>query len=191
MGKKGSSVKPSPYEDQLSNIAKDMLTQTAPMRGNLINEMTAVSAGDYDPAKSPMFAPMFAQGKQGVESQYGLAKENILSNVPRGGAQVTALADLEQGRAEQASSLPSMISQDIMTDMLNKTYGTAFAAPQQSMSGLSSASASYGSRAAAAQQASSAQQGALFQALGFMGGMALGGPPGAAAGAAATSGGKK
>lgn len=191
MGKKGNSVNPSPYEGALAKIAQDMFKQTGPMRSNLLNEMTAVSSGDYDPTKSPVYAPLFSQGKQGVESQYGIAKENILSNVPRGGAQVKALTDLEMGRAEQASSLPMLVSQDIMSDMLNKTYGTAFAAPQQSMSGLSSAAASYGNRAAAAQQAASAQQGALFQALGFMGGMALGGPPGAAAGSAATSGGKK
>lgn len=190
MGKKGSnSVRPSPYEGTLANIAQEMYKKTDPMRTNLIGEMTKASEGNYDPTSSPLYAPMFAQGKQGIESQYGLAKENILSNVPRGGAQAKALTDLEMGRAEQASSLPALISQDVMTDMLNKSYGTAFAAPQQSMSGLSSASASYGNRAAAAQQSASAQQGALFQALGFMGGMALGGPPGAAGGASA--GGKK
>lgn len=169
----GGNAAPSPYENALSNIALDQYNRTIPMRSNLIKELTNVSKGNYDPTASPVFAPIFAQGKQGIEGQYGVAKENILANLPRGGAQVQALTNLEMGRAEQAGSLPALISQDIMTDMLNKTYGAAFNTPQQSMSGLGTAASSFGQRQSQAMAANAQEQAAKYQGAGQMAAMAM------------------
>lgn len=174
MGGGKNKAKASPYEDSLAAIASELYKETTPMRKDLLGEMGKVAGGDYDPTQSPFYAPLFAQGKQGVEDQYGVAKENILANMPRGGAQVKGLIDLEQGRAEQASSLPAMISQDIMTDMLNKSYGTAFAAPQQSMSGLGTVASTFGQKQSQAMAANAQERAAKYQAIGQAGGAAAG-----------------
>lgn len=168
-----NKAKASPYEDSLAAIAKELYAETTPMRKDLLGEMGKVAGGDYDPTQSSLYAPMFAQGKQSVEDQYGIAKENILANIPRGGAQVQGLTDLEMGRAEQASSLPAMISQDIMTDMLNKTYGTAFAAPQQSMSGLGTVASTFGQRQSQAMASNAQEKAAKFQGAGQVAGAAI------------------
>lgn len=174
-GKGSSSVSASPYEESLAKMAEELYSQTSGMRGNLIGELEQVSSGQYDPTKSAMFSPMFAQAKQGVESQYGLAKENILANTARGGAQTGSLANLEMSRAGQASELPAMISQNILSDMMGKTYGVAFGTPQQSMSGLGTVASTFGQKQSQAMASDSAENAAKYQAIGLGAGGFLGG----------------
>ena len=166
MGGGKNKAQSSPYEDSLAKMAEELYSQTSGMRGNLIGELEQVSSGQYDPTKSAMFSPMFAQAKQGVESQYGLAKENILANTARGGAQTGSLANLEMSRAGQASELPSTISMNVLNDMLGKTYGAAFGTPQQSMAGLGTAASTFGQKQSQAMAANSAENAAKYQAIG-------------------------
>lgn len=122
---------PSEAETLLMKITQQMFEQSQPLRKGMLGQFEDVIAGRFDPTTSPMYAHAFSQGKQGIEGQYDLAKENILSNLPRGGAQVQGLIDTELGRAEQASSLPAMMSQGIINDMMNKAYGSVFSGPAQ------------------------------------------------------------
>jgi len=123
--------------------------------------------------------------KDGIESQYGQAKENIISNLPEGGSMADALTKVEMGRAEQAGQLPAMISKSILDDMFQKAYGTATIAPQQSMAGLGSAASSLGMRQSASMQSQAAENAAKYGGLGYLGGSALasGGKGGAEAAA--------
>ena len=179
----------SPYESVLAQIAQDTYTQTDPIRQGFLQQMSSLLSGGFDPQKTAMYQPMYAAARSGPEAQYNVAKKNILGNTPRGGGQVKALADIETARASDIGSIPGMLSNQILQDMLQKSYGTAFGAPQQSMAGLSSASGTYGNRLSMAEAAAAQQQSALFGGLGQIGGMALGtalgGPLGGKAGGSA------
>jgi len=191
-----STPAPSGYENTLAQIAQDTYTQTDPLRQSLLQQMSSMLSGGFDPAKSATYAPMYASARTGTEAQYNVAKENVLGNTPRGGGQIDALANIEAARAGDVGSLPAMLSSQIMQDMMQKTYGTAFGAPQQSMAGLASAAGTYGNRMSMAQAAAAQQQSGLYGGLGQIGGMALGsmlGPGGmlGGKGAGKSLGGKK
>lgn len=179
----------SPYESVLAQIAQDTYTQTDPLRQGFLQQMSSLLSGGFDPQKTAMYAPMYAAARSGPEAQYNAARENVLAGTPRGGGQIKALADIESSRASEVGSIPGMLSNQILQDMLQKSYGTAFGVPQQSMAGLSSASGTYGNRLSMAEMAAKQQEAALFGGLGQIGGMALGtalgGPLGGKAGGSA------
>ena len=143
-----------------------------------------VIAGRFDPKSSPLWASTFNTGKEALESQYGLAKDAVLANLPRGGGQVRGITDVETARAGEAARLPMELSANITGDLMNKAYGAAFGAPGQAMSGLSSAAGLRSQSDAIRAQ----QKAAQAQGMGTLIGMGIGskgGPKGAAAGAQA------
>lgn len=139
----------NPYADKMAQVAQQIYGETADVRGGFLEQYEGLLSGEFDPQTSPMFAPAFAMGKEGIEGQYGVAKENILANMPRGGAQLGQLGGLEMARAGQSASLPAMISQNIMGDMMGQAYGAAFGAPGQAMQGFGQAANIYGQQQAA------------------------------------------
>jgi len=84
-----------------------------------------------------------------IESQYGVARENILGTMPEGGGLNEALTGVETARAQGLSDLAT----NLYMDQLSKMYGAVFGAPQQSMAGLGSAAQSYAQRQGAQLQA--------------------------------------
>ena len=179
----------SPYESMLAQIAQDTYSQTDPLRQGFLQQMSSLVQGGFDPQRTAMYAPLYASARSGPEAQYNVAKENILSGTPRGGGQIDALANVESARAETIGGIPAMLSNQILQDMMQKAYGAAFNAPQQSMAGLSSASGTYGNRLSMAEAAAAQQKSSLYGGLGTIGGMALGsalgGPLGGKAGGSA------
>jgi hypothetical protein len=164
-GGKGSKDPPSsPYETAQAQIAQDTYKETAPIRDTLLFQMQDFLKGG-DPSKSPTFAPLYANARAGIESQYNVARENVLGNTPRGGAQVSALTGLESDRAGNIGNAQNAIESNIFNDILQKTYGVAFNAPQQSMAGLGQAGSSYANRFGAANQAYSSQYGTNMDAF--------------------------
>jgi hypothetical protein len=176
-GKKPSNPPPSPYESAAAAIAQKTYDETNPLRTGLLSQMEGLVSGGFDPAKSVLYAPLFAAARTGPEAQYQVARDSILAGTPRGGGQVAALSNLAQARADEVGQLPAMLSNQVMQDLLSKTYGAAFNAPQQSMAGLSSVAGTYGNRAAMSQAAAAQQTSGLFGGLGMLGGMALTGKP--------------
>lgn len=157
-GKGKQTPSTSPYEATNAAIAEQTFRETDPLRQGLLADMTKFVQGGYNPKTDPRFAPMYDTAKYGAEKQYGVARENILANTPRGGGQVDALSGLESDRAAQVGQISNVITTNLINDLLAKTYGVAFNAPQQSMAGLGAAGASYAGRYGAANQAYSAQQ---------------------------------
>lgn len=157
-GKGKTTPTVSPYEAAGAQIAQQTYKETTPIREDLLSQMTNFLQGGFDPSKSPTFAPLYANARAGVESQYNAAKDSVLGNTPRGGAQISALTGLASDRAGNLSNAQNTIFSNIFNDILQKTYGVAFNAPQQSMAGLGQAGSSYGNRYGAANQAYSAQQ---------------------------------
>lgn len=125
-----------------------------------------------DPTKSVLFPSL----KDAIESQYTIAKQNLISSSPAGGALTTNLANLENQRAKSmTAALGDIGRQEYNTALQLATGGAA-----QGMSGLGSAAAIQAQMQAAsdARQAQSKQ--GLGQGVGFMAGSYLGGPGGAA-----------
>lgn len=151
-----ADVPKNTYEEQLAAMASELFSQTAPMRESLIGDMTSAAAGTYNPSKSPLFSPRFAD----VNKQYARARENIMSSTPRGGGLTAALTNLEGNRAGSVAEVNS----GIINDMLSKAYGTAFSS--QPMQGLSAAASGLSGRQSMAMQADAAQQAAKKQAQG-------------------------
>lgn len=146
----------------VSDMALGMFEESEPTRQAMFGNFEDIAAGRFDPTTSPMYAPSFAAAKEGISDQYGLAKENIMSNLPRGGAMAGALTDLELERAKTESGLPAMMAQQIIGDMTNKAYGAAFG--QTPVAGLNMA----GQLAAGQQQAAAQQESALYGGLGSL-----------------------
>lgn len=100
---------------------------------------TTVDTSGYGDIPS-LLSPVMQAGKRRIESQYKVALDNLMANSPAGGALISSLSDLEQGRAGALGDLEANVAQDLY----NKVYGLASNTPQTSMSGLSSAASSYG-----------------------------------------------
>jgi hypothetical protein len=147
----------SPYEGAQARIAEETYKNTAPVRDTLLLQMEDFLKGGLDPSKSPLYAPMYANSRSGLEAQYNVAKDNIMGSTPRGGGQTSALTGLESDRAGNIGNAQNNVLTSIFNDILQKTYGVAFNAPQQSMAGLGQAGSSYASRYGAANQAYSSQ----------------------------------
>lgn len=97
--------------------------------------------------------PVWRAGRNTIEDQYGVARENVLANIPKGGALTDALTNTEIGRADMLTNLTGNVSQD----EYNKLYGMATGAPQTSIGGLSSLA---GSQAMANAQTQAGKYGA-------------------------------
>lgn len=161
----------SAYESELARQAMLTFSETSPIRQQLVGNMSNFISGGYDPKSLPAYQGLYNTARTGPEAQYKVAKENILGGTARGGGQTQALVNLESNRANQVGNLDSIISEQLMSDLFNKTYGAAFGAPQQSMGGLGSAASTYAARQAAMAQQSGQQKGGFY---GMMGGLGQG-----------------
>lgn len=168
---KDKSTPTSPYEESAAQMAQQLFAQTSPLREQLVGDMGSFLQGGYNPRNLPAYQPLYAAARTGPESQYNVARENILSNTARGGGQTQALANLEQNRAVQTGNMESLITQDLLGDILGKAYGAAFQTPQVSIGGTGSAASSYAARQAALSQSQGTQKGGFY---GMMGGLGQG-----------------
>lgn len=96
----------------------------------IVRHTTTTPGGGYDGYLSRN--PVYMGGKQRVEGEYQTGMENILSNLPAGGAMYETMAGMEQNRAQSLGDLASNVYQDLY----NKAYGVATGSPQQSISQL-------------------------------------------------------
>ena len=164
---------------QMYQQSNQLFKETTPTRQGFNKQFEDLFSGQFNPEESPMYAPVFAAGKKGIEGQYDVARENVLANLPRGGTMNQGLTDIETSRAEQASSLPSMISQSIVEDLMNKAYGSVFPVSGSGagvgMSGLSGLMQMINQNSIAAQQAQAQKSSSLMSSLGGILGMFSGG----------------
>lgn len=137
---------------QLTEQSNTLFSQAQPLRQDFFGLFSDVMSGNFNPMDNAATAGPFSSMKGNIEGQYGLAKDAILANTARGGAQTGALADLEMSRAEQASSLPSMIAQQLV----NQAYGSIF--PTSGDSSASSAMSGFNSVAGQKMQQQLMQQ---------------------------------
>ena len=161
MGGGGENLS-SPSSDLLAQISGDYYKQTQPLRTSLINRSQSFLSGGLDVTQSPMYGAL----KSGIEGQYGIAKNNILSSLPQGGALIEALVNLE---GQKAGSLAQGIG-GLAGDELSRAYSMGTGAAGQAMQGLGGA----GNIQAQLAMAKAQQQAGAMQGLGMGLGSILG-----------------
>ena len=135
---------------KLEKMAKDYYEKTDPMRQSMIGNYENFLGGDYDVSQNPVWGP----SRDVLEGQYDVARENVISNVPKGGALTEQLTNVDTARAEGLGGLASNIAQD----EYNKAYGMATGAPGQSFGAMSNLA---GQQAMAQSQQTAGKYGAL------------------------------
>ena len=158
-GKDGGSNKAS---KTASKMAKGYYDDTDPMRQTMIGNFENFLDGGYDVAQNPVWGA----GRDVIENQYDVARENVIGNIPRGGALQDQLGGVEEARAGALGQLGGNVAQD----EYNKLYGMATGAPGQAMGTMSGLA---GQQAMANSQTQAGKYGALGD-LGMGAGYVLG-----------------
>lgn len=168
MGGKGTSGPDvSPMEWQSYKMAKQLWDSTTGLRSNILGGLQGSLSGDI-PAS---LIPQYQEGRRGLEGQYGVARENILSSTPTGGGLTAALNDLETNRANAVGGLKAAT----LGDLYNTAQGVAFNMPSLAFQGMGQAGQTYAQKQSAqmganaqAKSGKSGQAGALGMGLGRM-----------------------
>lgn len=133
----GSGDASSAAANKLADISAQMFEEGSGVRGQIQDMASKVLSGEYSPRMLPAYAPLYAESKKGLESQYNVARNNIMSNTPAGGALYSALADLENKRASSIGSAGNTLTSSLVSDIINKGYGGAYNSAGSALSGLS------------------------------------------------------
>ena len=152
---KGGGDYNSPAGNELAGVARQLFAETDPLRKGLISQSEDFLKGNRDVYGTPAYGAL----KQGAESQYGRARQNILQNTPGGGALTSALAGNEYAKAGTLTQGAGAL----YGDELNRATSLATGAPLTgALGGLGTA----GSIQAQLAQAQATQNAASKQALG-------------------------
>ena len=162
MGDGGKEADEPQSSEEAAKIAKKMFRQTNPLRKDMIGNFENFLGGGYDVSQNPVWGA----GRDVIENQYDVARENAIGNIPAGGALTDQLSNLDSDRASAMGQLGGNVAQD----EYNKAYGMASGAPGQAMGTLSQIG---GQQAMANAQQTSGKYGALGD-LGMGAGMYLG-----------------
>jgi hypothetical protein len=131
--------------NQAATMSGDYYTKTAPIRTGLIDRLTNFMNGNLDPTASAMYSPI----KTSAENQYQTGRENLMSELPQGGALFEGLANLEGQKADTTSNLIAAL----VKDEYNKAYAMGQGSQQVAASGITdAANASSGAANALANQ---------------------------------------
>lgn len=141
-----------------SRLAQQLITQTDPLRQDLINDAGAFIGGGRDVTGLPEFAAF----KGANEAQFGVARDAIIANTQEGGGLTAALAGLEGDRASnQASFTGALASDEVNRALQLATFGAA-----QGSQGLGSAGFLQGQRALGESQANAGKAQGTGEAAG-------------------------
>lgn len=113
---------------QSQGLLENMANQSMPLFQQQTQNAMDILSGNFNAAESPLFGGI----KQGIEEQYQTARDNLLSQLPSGGAIGSSLASLERGRA---GSLSQALS-DIYQQYLPAAQQMAVNLPVQAAGGL-------------------------------------------------------
>jgi hypothetical protein len=97
--------------DLQTQIARQLFEQATPLRLANTGALTDfATTGQLPVGLRAGLDPIYATGREGLENQYNVARENLMSRIPMRGGQLNAgLANLEQQRASAVGGLRSNI----------------------------------------------------------------------------------
>lgn len=154
--------------ETLASIATQLFQQTDPLRRGFIGQAEQFLGGGFDVTQTPEFGAI----KEATESQFDLARQQVLETTPTGGALIDALTNIEQGRA---TALTQGIG-DLAREQGQRAFSLATGAPLQTAVGAQSAAEQIAANLQAAQISAEAGESAATKgALGFGVGSLLGG----------------
>ena len=173
----GGSAPPNPYESVLASIAQTEYDRAKPLRDSSMDQFMQLIQGSFNPKTSAMYKPIFDSLRSAAGAGESQSRDAILAGTARGGGQTEALANLAGNAAAQRAGVESGASNQVIMDLMNKSYGLSSGSPAAAMSGLGQAGqlgmqnqALYQQQ----QQMASNQGSALGGALGTAGGAGLG-----------------
>lgn len=141
-----------------TQLAQQLVSQTDPLRQELVGDAEAFLSGGRDVSGLPEFGAF----KSSAEGQFGRARDAIIANTQEGGGLTAALAQLEGQRAgTQAVFEGGLAGDEINRALQLGTFGAA-----QGSQGLSSAGFIQAQRAAAESQSNAGKAGGLGSAAG-------------------------
>jgi hypothetical protein len=150
-----------------AQIAKQLFDEASPLRSANLNELAEYArTGVLPTALRTSLDPLYATGREGLESQYSVARENLLSQNPsRGGQLNQQLAELDKARAGSVGRLRSDIlgqyELPLRQNLFTLGVNTGLGQSTQGLQGLGSSAQNFMSLAnTAAQQYGQAGQSA-------------------------------
>lgn len=160
-------------------IAQDIYNQTQGLRDLGTGQLTRfLRTGESPAAISPVFGQLYREGRQDLEDQYKVARQQILNETPSQGGQLNQqLANLAMNRARAASGLRTSIEAPLREQLFQGALGIGYGQPPIALSGLSSAGSQFGqvaARSQAEQLEREARSKEELQQVGSMVGMAFG-----------------
>lgn len=162
-GGKGGEAPENPMSNVAAYIASNLYGLTDKMRQGIVSQGNDFISNNFDPTKVPGYWP----ARNAVEDQYNVARQNTIANMPRGGALLDNLTDVETSRARALSDIAGNMS----ADQYNKIYGLATLTPQQSIGTLSSLANTYAYQQSQQNAQDAAKAGESGQAIGQIIGM--------------------
>lgn len=160
-GKNQSGPDVSPMEWQSYKMAKNLWETSTPMRSTILGQLQGVLGGELP---EPLI-PQYQMGRQGLEGQYGVARDNILSSLPSGGGMTQALTDLETNRANAVGGLKA----GMLNDLYNTAQGVAFNMPSLAFQGMGQAGQTYAQKQGAQMAANSNAKSGKSGMMGMLG----------------------
>jgi len=139
-------------------------------------------------------SPLWEPGKLAAEQAYQNAQQNLLSNMPSGGALLQGLGDTERAKANTLTNLAGQVGQDRYNryeNMMDRAMNYGLNMPQIALGGMTGSMGSLSNLAGTEAAANAQQQSAKLGKGGDLGlgaGMLLGGKGGGATGVEALAG---
>ena len=144
-----------------TRLAERLVSQTDPLRQQLVDQSTDFVGGDFDVTGTPQFAA----GKNTQEAQFARARENVIAGTPEGGGLTSALTNLEAARAGGLTDLSGQLAENEQNRALQLSTGGAALGSQ----GLASAGSTQAQLAAAESSANAGKAAGLGSAGGAIG----------------------
>lgn len=143
-----------------TRLAQQLVSETTPLRQNLISDAAGFVSGGRDVTSLPEFAAF----KGSAETGFNRARENIIASTPEGGGLTAALTQLEADRAgNQAGFTGALASEEVQRALQLATFGAA-----QGSQGLGTAGFIQAQRAQGESAANAGKAGGLGSAAGAL-----------------------
>lgn len=153
----GEYVQDTDASDAQENVAKlqqqvaeQLFRETGPLRGAGINQLNSfLQTGNLPIPLQTSLQGILTTGREGLEQQYGVARNNILSRIPSQGGQLNAqLAALEMNRASQVGRLGADVTAQyeipLRAQLFQSALNTGMGGTSLAMGGLNAAGGQFG-----------------------------------------------
>lgn len=135
---------------QMREIAQELFRSTSGLRSGTIGGLEGfLNTGQLPTSLQPNVQVPLTVGREGLENQFNVARQNIMNRIPSQGGQLNQnLAQAEIGRAQGVGRLEAdvrtQIENPLRQFLFSSALGTGFGAPPTSISGLGGASSQFG-----------------------------------------------